>query len=398
MALDFSLSDEQQLVRTAVADAMRRFSSRRQEFMDAILNKREVPQELWQATVELGMTGAVIPEEYGGNGMGLLALTLALEEMLSHGFANIYLILGAMDSACMVNWGSEDLKRKFLPDVASGKTKLCFALTEPNAGSNTARIECTARREGDEFVLNGEKVFITGAQTADYMLMVARTMSETDAKGQGMPRFFGISLFMVPTHTPGLTLSPIPTRGIEGARQWSLHFDEVRVPAEDMIGEEHLGAQVLFTSLNPERVLAGAAAVGMSRYLVRAACDYARERKVFRDTPIGAYQGLAHPLAECHIEEEAARLMTYKAAWAFDQKLPPVEVGQAANMAKYLGAELAIKAADHAIQTMGGYGFSEEYGVILFWESARLLRTAPISREMILNFVAEHSLGLPKSY
>ncbi len=398
MALDFAPSEEQALIRTAVSDAMRRFAPRRQEFIESILKDQKVPAELWDACTELGMQGALIPPEYGGNGMGLTALTIATDEMVSHGYANIYLILGAMDSACILRNGSEELKRKYLPDVAAGNTKLCFALTEPNAGSNTARVETTARLEGADYVLDGEKVFITGADEADYMMMVARTMSETDAKAQGLPRFYGLSVFMVSTKAPGLSLSPIPTRGIEGAGQFSVHFDSVRVPADDLIGEEHMGAQALFTSLNPERILAAASAAGMSAYLVRAACDYARERKVFRDTPIGAYQGIAHPLAEIHIEEEAVRMMALKAAWAFDHDLPATEVGMLANSAKYLGAELAIKAADRAIQTLGGYGFSEEYGVIHFWESARLLRTAPISKEMILNFVAEHQLGLPKSY
>ncbi len=398
MPLDFALSTEEELIRTAVRDAMKRFAPRRQEFIDSILKQRRVPDELWAACAELGMPGALIPEEYGGNGMGLVALSIAVDEMVSHGYANIYLILGAMDSACIVRNGSKELKTKYLFDVAAGRIKLCFALTEPNAGSNTARVETMARKEGDSYLLDGEKVFITGADEADYMMMVARTLPEDEVRAQGLPRFYGLSVFMVPTKAKGITLSEIPTRGIEGAAQFSVHFDGVRVPAEDLIGEEHMGAQALFTSLNPERILAAVSAAGMSTYLVRAACDYARERKVFRDTPIGAHQSIAHPLAEIHIEEEAVRLLAYKAAWAFDQGRPPTEVGQLANMAKYLGAELAVKAADRAIQTLGGYGFSEEYGVIHFWESARLLRTAPISKEMILNFVAEHALGLPKSY
>jgi alkylation response protein AidB-like acyl-CoA dehydrogenase len=187
-------------------------------------------------------------------------------------------------------------------------------------------------------------------------------------------------------------------RGIEAHNQFLLFFDRVRVPAENLVGEENRGAVALFNSLNPERILAAASACGTIAYLLRRACDYARERKVFGDRPIGAYQGLAHPLAEVRIELDAARLLTYRAAWAFDRGDAPESIGAYANMAKFLAAEVGVKAADRAIETLGGYGFSEEYEIIHAWEGLRLLRTAPVSREMILNYVAEHVLELPRSY
>jgi len=198
--------------------------------------------------------------------------------------------------------------------------------------------------------------------------------------------------------TPGIEMRPIPTRGIEGMSQFHIYFNDVEVPAENLVGPENQGARAIFNSLNPERILASATAIGMSDYLVQRAVAYAKDRKVFRDQPIGAYQSIQHPLAEIAIQTEAARLMTYRAAWSFDRDDDPAKVGTWANMAKYLAAENAIRAADQAIQTLGGYGFSEEYGVIYYWETLRLLRTAPITKEMILNYVAQYVLDLPRSY
>jgi alkylation response protein AidB-like acyl-CoA dehydrogenase len=251
---------------------------------------------------------------------------------------------------------------------------------------------------GDHYEITGSKVFITGVDAADYMLLVARTTPWQEVTARGLPKAHGFSLFVVPTDAPGLEKRRLPMRGIEGHNQFLLFFDRVRVPVEDRVGEEDGGAAALFNSLNPERILAAAGSCGTVAYLLRRACEYARERRVFGDRPIGAYQGLAHPLAEARIELDAVRLLTYRAAWAFDRGDPPEVVGTYANMAKFMAAELGIKAADRAIETLGGYGFSEEYEVIQAWEGARLLRTAPVSREMILNFVAEHVLELPRSY
>jgi alkylation response protein AidB-like acyl-CoA dehydrogenase len=198
--------------------------------------------------------------------------------------------------------------------------------------------------------------------------------------------------------TAGIEIRPIPTRGIEGAGQFTVHLDNVHVPADQLIGTENEGAKALFNSLNPERILAAATALGMSEYLIQTAVDYARQRCIFGDRTIASYQAIQHPLAEVKIQVEAARLLTYRAAWSFDQSHDPARIGMNANMAKFLAADTAIETCDHAIQTLGGNGFSEEYGNIYYWEAARLLKTAPISREMILNFVAEHVLDMPRSY
>jgi acyl-CoA dehydrogenase len=399
MGLDFELSPEQQLIQKATRDLVAHFEPRRAEFRRMMLEERRYPQELWDALAEMGFMGSLIPEEYGGSGLGLTALVIGLEELSSAGLsASTLMLLTGMDALCILRNGSEALKRRFLPDIATGRLKLCFAITEPDAGSNSFRITTHAVRKGDEYEITGSKVFITGVDVTDYMLLVTRTTPYREVAAGRLPKAHGFSLFVVPTDAPGLEKRRLPMHGIEGHNQFLLFFDRVRVPAENLVGEENAGATALFNSLNPERILAAASACGTIAYLLRRACEYARERKVFGDTPIGAYQGLAHPLAEVRIELDAARLLTYRAAWAFDRGDEPHTVGGYANMAKFLAAETGVKAADRAIETLGGYGFSEEYEIIHAWEGMRLLRTAPVSREMILNYVAEHVLELPRSY
>lgn len=396
--MDFELSEEHRLFQRSVADALRSFEPRREELIRSIMKEKRFPQELWEAMARAGVQGCLVPEEYGGTGAGLLPLTLAVEQMGLHGLANALFVITAMDTACIVKNGSLELKRRFLPGIATGEYKFCFALTEPDAGSNAFRIQTHARRVGNSYRITGQKVFITGADISDYMLLVARTVPYAELKAQGLPKAYGMSVFVVDLQSRGITLHPIPTHGIEGMTQFTVHLDDVEVPAENLVGEEHGGAMVLFNSLNPERILAAAMAVGVSDYLLKKSVNYARSRCVFGDRPIATYQALQHPLAEIKIQTEAARLLTYRAAWAFDRDLPPAEVGMLANYAKFTAAETAIRACDQAIETHGGYGFSEEYGIIYFWESMRLLRTAPITKEMILNFVAEHVLELPKGY
>lgn len=398
MSLDFALSEEQMMIKETARQMMARFSSRRQELRERFLKHKEFPQEIWDAVAEAGFLGSLIPAEYGGTGMGLLAMVLATEELASFGFGNALLVLTTMDALCIVRSGSEELKRRFLPKIADGSYKFCFAITEPQAGSNSFRITTHAVRDGDTYYLNGQKTFITGFEVADYALVVTRTIPYKEVEAQGLPKAYGLTLFVLDTKSPGIELQKIPTHGIEGMNQWNVFFNNTPVPKENMVGEEHAGAMALFKALNPERIMAAASALGFTEFVFRTVLPYARERKVFRDTPIGQYQAIQHPLAEVKIMSEAVRLLTYKAAWAFDHDLPHTETGFYADAAKYLGAELALKAVDAGIETLGGNGFSEEFGLIYLWEAARLMRTAPISREMILNYVAEHILELPRSY
>jgi len=399
MALGFDLSDEHRLIQKSMKRCLEPFADRQEELRNAIFVEKRFPEELWRAICDTGLLGGVIPEEYGGTGMGLLSMAVALEALAENGVGNALLILTAMDASCIVRNGSEEMKQKYLPKMATGELKFCFAITEPNAGSNAFRMATLATDNGDGgYRINGEKVFITGADVADYMLLVCRTTSRAEVDERGLPKAFGMALFIVDCKAPGISLTPLPTRGIEGLTQFTVRFDETPVSAQEMIGAKDAGAMVLFNSLNPERILAAATACGITKNCLDKSVAYAKERSVFRERPIGQHQAIAHPLAKVKMELEACRLLTYRAAWAFDEGQPPGKVGGYANHAKYLGAEMAIHAVDRAIQTMGGYGFSEDFGVIHLYEAVRLLRTAPITAEMILNYVSEHELGLPRSY
>jgi alkylation response protein AidB-like acyl-CoA dehydrogenase len=394
---NFALSEEHNLVRTSVKQMLSRFEGKREEFRAAISEKK-FPEELWQGFADVGLLGCLVPEEYGGNGAGLLALTVGFEEITANAFSPGLMLVTAMDSACLLKNGSPELKEKFLPGIADGSLKFCFAITEPDAGTNTFRLKTMAKRDGDDYVLNGQKTFISGVDVADYMLVVARTTSAEELEAQGKPKSQGISLFVVDTKSEGLEKTPLNIGLSEELTQFHLFFDNMRVPADHLVGQEGNGVFAMFNSLNPERILAAAICAGMAEYALKKAVTYAKDRKVFKDTPIGAYQSIAHPLAEVKINLEAVKLMTYRAAWAFDQGMNPAEVGTYANMAKFLGAELAIKAVDAALETHGGVGFVEDTGLIQLWNGARLFKTAPVSREMLLNYVSEWNLGLPKSY
>lgn len=397
MPLDFNLSEEHNLIKTSVKQMLQPFQARRQEFRE-MAREGKFPEELWQAFASIGLMGCLVPEEYGGNNMGLLALTLAFEEICSNGFSPGLLLVTAMDTACISRNGTEEQKQRLLPKIVDGTSKICFAVTEPNAGTNTFAMETLARRNSDSYLVNGQKMFITGVDIADHMLLVARTMTPEEVDAAGKPKWYGLSLFLVDTKSKGIEKTPISIALSEELTQYQLFFDNLEVPACNLIGEENKGALAMFNSLNPERILAGAICAGITDQALRKAVAYANDRKVFDGKAIGSYQAIAHPLAEVKIELEAVRLMTYRAAWAFDAGMDPGEVGSYANMAKLLAADLAIKAVDRAIETHGGMGFVDETGLLSQWSGARLLKTAPVSREMILNFVSEQDLGLPRSY
>jgi len=394
----FGMTDEQLMIRDTCARMLRPFQGRRLEFERAVRDHGALPEEFWTALTEAGLTGAFIPEAYGGTAMGLTALATASDAMAAQGFGHPLYLLTGMDALCIARAGSEAVKRKFLPGIAAGTIKMAFAITEAGAGTNSFRMTTRAVRQGDHFVLDGEKTFITGIDQSDYVLLVARTRTRDEIAAAGLPETACLSVFVVDSHAPGVELTPLPMRAIEGARQWTVHFDGVEVPAENLVGEEHAGGLVMFSTLNPERVLIAAGACGQTEHLLDMAIGYAQQRVVFGDRPIGAYQAVQHPLADLRIRLEAARGLTYKAAAAYDAGIDPGETGTYSNMAKYLATDLAIDAADRAIQTHGGAGFSEDVGVIGYWERTRLMRTAPISKEMILNYVGEHVLGLPRSY
>lgn len=383
--MDVAETDEHRDLRAAVGAIAAPFGG--DHYVQHAREGRECAQ-LWQALGDAGFIGVNVPEEYGGGGGGLAELTIVCEEIAAKGAPLLVLVVSAAISAEVISeFGTEEQRKEWLPGLASGRTKMVFAITEPNAGSNTHRLATTARRVGDEWVLNGEKYYITGVDSADALLLVARTGSDESGAAR-------LSLFLVPTDVRGLTATHLPVDVMLPEKQFTLHFDDVRVPATALVGQEGAGFRQVFHGLNPERITGAALGVGVARYALGRAARYAREREVW-GRPIGAHQGVAHALAQAKIETELAALMTHRAAALHDAGLP---AGEASNMAKYAAAEAAVAAVDAAIQTHGGNGVSAEFGLLPYWGLARLLRIAPVNREMILNFVAQHSLGLPRSY
>jgi len=346
--------------------------------------------ELWQELGRKGFLGVNIPEPYGGAGLGIYELTIVCEELAAQGCPLLLLIVvPAICGSILSKCGTEEQKRRWLPRIASGDMKMAFAITEPDAGSNSHEIATVAVREGDRYHLRGTKYYISGADESESVLVVAKTGADP-ATGRG-----NLSLFVVDMDTAGLTSTVIPVEIVSPDKQFTLFFDDVLVPADRLIGREGEGLRQVFLGLNPERITSAATVSGIGLYALAKASGYANERKVWRNIPIGAHQGIAHPLAKAKIEVELARLMTAKAATLYDEG---ADAGEAANMAKYAAAEAALAALDQSIQTHGGNGMASEYGVADLWGMARLLRIAPVSREMILNYVSQHSLGLPKSY
>lgn len=399
MSLNFELSEEQMLIRETARKLMEDLIvPNRDVYFKTALRDKDFRDDIWRAICDAGFMGAMIPEEYGGSGMGLLAFLIAVEEMSAAGFFNEFFVITTMDTMCVLKGGSEDVKKRFLPGIANGSLKFCFGLTEVEAGSNTFNIATRAKRDGDAYLLNGSKTFISGADCADYILVISRTTPVKELKERGLRKTHGMSLFLVPTDAEGLSMDQLPISTMPAARQFTIFFDDVRVPADNIVGEEDQGAVVLFKALNPERLVFAASIVGISQYCLDLACDYARDRRVFRDTPIGAHQAIQHPLAEIKILQEALRICVYRAGKDFDDDKSPLEVGYHTNVAFYLASQLGSRAVDVAMQTLGGNGFSDDYGLPQLMMYSRLLKTAPISREMVLNYVGEHVLGLPRSY
>lgn len=394
--MDFRFTEEQEMVRESAKKFGKRWAPRMDEMHRLAVEDGVLERSFFVELAEAGFAGSLIPEEFGGTGMGLTPLAIAMETMAVEGVGSALVMLTQMNALCILRAGPDELRQKYLPPVASGELVMAFAITEPDAGSNSFRMATVAERRGNDIVLNGTKTFITGVDVADKVLIIARSMPHEERKAKNMPKTAGFNVVMVDPKAKGFSMTELPTRGIEGLKQWTLHFDDVI--CDDVVGEEHMGIIPMFDVLNAERTLAAAAALGMTERLLNKAVGYAKERKVFGDRTIGSYQAIQHPLAEIKSELEAVRLLFYKCATMFDQGARPMEIGPYATMCKYLAGELAIKAADQALQTFGGSGFSAETGMIDAYVNARLLRTAPISREMVLNQVAEHVLGLPRSY
>ncbi|MFJ9579015.1 acyl-CoA dehydrogenase family protein [Streptomyces sp. NPDC101191] len=345
---------------------------------------------LWAEAGKLGYLGVNLPEEYGGGGSGMAELSIVLEEAGAAGAPLLMMVVSpAICGTVIARFGTEEQKRAWLPGLADGSRTMAFGITEPDAGSNSHRITTTATRTEQGWVLNGRKVFVSGVDIADATLVVGRT---SDARTGSLKA----CLFIVPRDTPGFGRHQIDMELAADEKQFELTLDDVHLPADALVGDEDAGLLQLFAGLNPERIMTAAFAIGMGRYALAQAVSYAKERQVWK-TPIGAHQAIAHPLAQAHIELELARLMMQKAAALYDAG-DDLAAGEAANMAKYAAAEACVRAVDQAVHTLGGNGLTREFGLARLITAARVARIAPVSREMILNYVSIHTLGLPKSY
>ena len=388
--MDFETTDEHQLIRDAIGKICADFPD---EYWSKCDDGHLFPWDFYNALAEAGWIGIAIPEQYGGSGRGITEASIVLEEVAASGAAmngasSIHLSIFGMHP--VVKYGSEDMKQKYLPRVAAGDLHVAFGVTEPDAGTDTSSIKTTARLDGDKYLVKGRKVWTTKALDSERVLLLVRTESrEAVAK-----RTEGMTLLLAELQRPEVTISPIDKVGRNAVASCEVVYDDLPVHQTDRVGEEGKGFRYLLDGLNAERILVAAEALGIGRAAMRRAVGYANEREVF-GRPIGQNQGVSFPLGEAQMRLDAAELMIRKASWLIDHGEP---CGAEANMAKWLAADAAFQAADQAVQTHGGFGYAREFHVERYWREARLMRIAPISQEMILNYVTEHVLELPRSY
>ncbi len=393
--MDFSFTREQEMIAESAREIAKDFPP---EYWREKDEKGEFAEEFWKALCEAGFTGIVIPEEYGGAGMGMTELLIAMEELCSGGCGMggaWYLILTeVLGGITIVRHGTDEQKEKYLPGMARGEIEFCMALTEPDAGTNTLNTQTTAVRDGDEWVINGNKIFISGADRANGMLIIARTTPKEKAK----KKTYGLSLFIADLPNPSVDINPIPKHGINYSKTCEVGITDLRLPENALIPPLDGGWYTLLDTLNTERMSFATAAVGISKAAIRKAVEYTKNRRVFANEPIGSYQALQFPLAEAYSSLEAARLMNFKASTLFDNYANYKEVGRYANMAKIVAVEAGIKAVYWAMQCFGGYGYTKEYDVERWWREINLIRLAPVTQQMALAYVGQHVLGMPKSY
>ena len=388
--MDFETTDEHHLIRDAIGKICTDFPD---EYWSKCDSEHLFPWDFYNALAEAGWIGIAIPEQYGGSGRGITEASIVLEEVAASGAARtgasgIHLSIFGMHP--VVKYGSEEMKQKYLPRVAAGDLHIAFGVTEPDAGTDTTSIKTTARLDGDQYLVKGRKVWTTKALDSERVLLLVRTESR-DAVAK---RTEGMTLLLAELQRPEVTISPIDKVGRNAVASCEVVYDDLPVHQTDRVGEEGKGFRYLLDGLNAERILVAAEALGIGRAAMRRAVSYAKEREIF-GRPIGQNQGVSFPLGEAQMRLDAAELMIRKASWLLDHGEP---CGAEANMAKWLAADAAFQAADQAIQTHGGFGYAREYHVERYWREARLMRIAPISQEMILNYVTEHVLELPRSY
>ncbi len=387
--MDFALTEQQELIRKEVAALARTFS------LDYWLEKdrkAEYPTEFVKAFADNGWLGLMIPEAYGGAGLGVTEATLMLHEICASGAGTSGaspIHFYCFPPEPVVRYGTDELKQRELPKIVTGETVMAFGVTEPNAGTDTSRIQTRAEKKGDRWLVNGRKVWTTNAQHANRILLLARTSDRDPARP-----LKGMTLFFTEFNRQAITVRLIEKLGRAAVDSNEIFIDNLEVPEADVVGTVGDGFYHLIDSLNPERIVIGIEAVGIGRAALERAVQYAKERVVF-DRPIGKNQAIAHPLALALAQLDAAEMMCLKAAWLFDTGRP---CGREANAAKLLAAEAGFQACDAALQTFGGYGYAKEFHVERLWREIRLYKIAPISQQMALNYLSEHVLGLPRSY
>jgi len=388
--LDFKLGVEQEMIVQAASEIAQDFGP---EYWREKDKNHTFPEDFWKALVDAGFVGIVIPEKYGGGGMGMFDMILAMETLTSEscGLAGIWFLCltTLFGGLSIVKHGNEDQKEKYLPRIVKGM-EFCMALTEPDAGTNTLNTQTMAVQEGDDYVINGRKTFISGADRAKGMLLITRTTPKEEV----LKRTLGLSLFLVDLPNPAVEVMPIEKHGIHYSQTCDVYISDLRIPKESLLGEKDKGWYLILDTLNPERMSFSAEAVGKGLLAIKHAVDYAKQRNVF-GVPIGSHQAIQFPLAETKAKIEAARLLNYKAAWLYDKGQP---CGAEANMAKVAAVDAGIQAVYHAMQTFGGYGYAVEYDIERWWREVNMIRLAPVTHQMALAFIGEHVLGLPKSY
>ncbi len=387
--MDFAFTDQQELIRKEVASLARSFSA---EYWREKDRKAEYPWEFVRAFAAGGWLGMVVPEEYGGSGLGVTEAAILLHEICAAGAGTsgaspIHFYM--FPPLPLIKHGNADLRRRFLPGIARGEIVMSFGVTEPNAGTDTSRIQTRAEPRGDRWVVNGRKVWNTNARQATHILLLARTAARDAARP-----FRGLTLFFAEFDRTKITVREIEKLGRAAVDSNEIFIDGLEIPGDGVVGEVDQGFYHLLDSLNPERIFTAIEAVGIGRAALERAVQYAKERIVF-DRPIGQNQAIAHPLAQAWARLEAAEAICWKAAWLFDHGRP---CGAEANTAKFVAAEAGFEACDVALQTLGGYGYAKEFHVERLWREVRLYKIAPVSQQMALNYLAEHVLGLPRSY
>ncbi len=390
--MDFTPTEDQQTIRRAVADLAAQFDD---EYWLEKDTKHEFPHEFYDAFARDGWLGICVPEEHGGSGLGITEASIMLEEISASG--------GGMNAASslhgmvfgmhpVIKHGSPEMKARLLPEIVSGEMHVCFGVTEPDAGLDTTATKTFAKlnEAGTHYTCNGRKVWISKALNSTKVLLLTRTTKLEDCK----KKTDGMSLFLTDVQSPNIEIRPIPKMGREAVDSNELYIDDLQIPVEDLVGEQDQGFKYLLDGLNPERILIAAEALGLGRVALKKAVAYANERVVF-GRPIGMNQGIQFPLADTRMRLDAAELVLRKASWKYDRG---ENAGLEANTAKFLCAEAGTEACDRAIQTHGGFGYAREYHVERYYKEARLLKLAPLPQEMVLNYVGEHVLGLPRSY